>query len=152
MNKEFITYKDMSEVDSTCLFFIKELDTHFFPQPWTEIMWQGALDENHFIDILKIDNQVIGFAFFNLNRVDSFAHLYKILIHPEHRSRHLGSLLFSHAMDELKSMGLKDFFLEVEEFNHSAQAVYKKIGFNALHLKKHFYSDGSNALIMTMSL
>lgn len=41
----------------------------------------------------------------------------------------------------------KTFFLEVSSHNSSAIALYESCGFQRIHTRKHYYEDGSDALI-----
>jgi ribosomal-protein-alanine N-acetyltransferase len=40
------------------------------------------------------------------------------------------------------------FYLEVRESNHAAINLYKKHGFKILYIRKSYYSNGENALVM----
>lgn len=152
MNIEIKSYKDMSEVDSTCLFFMMKLDEEFFPSKWTKEGWESAKNADHYLNYIIQDSEIVGFSLFFTSHADFFAHLYKIVIKKNLEGQKLGSKLFEAALLDLKKAGIKEFYLEVEEENVSAQALYKKFNFKIAHRKKNFYSNGNNALIMTLSI
>ena len=90
----------------------------------------------------------VGFALFNVANADSFAHLLKIIIDPSKRGHGLGEQLLNESLRLLSYRDIRHFYLEVEEGNFSALRLYEKSGFQKIHLKKNFYSNGSNAIVM----
>lgn len=136
-------------------FFLEQLikfDAAFFPRPWARDAWEGCLNSEHLISLLlDEEDKVIGYSLYFINGADSFAHLYKIQVNPNFRGQKLGKELFLTTLKELEQRGFKEFFLEVEAENIVAQNLYLKNGFQIIHRKKKFYSDGQDALILTKS-
>lgn len=138
---------------SAMAFALYELDRKFFPTPWTQEDWMSVLHgRERFLSVILDHQEVIGFSLFDLSSADSFAHLLKILIHPERRSQGLGAQLLRFDLNHLKTQGITHYFLEVEEDNHAAQKLYQTCGFKKIHQKKDFYGRGRHALIMTAEL
>lgn len=131
---------------------VKNLDGNYFPTPWTEDSWGGLFSEEkrYFLAVAGNEDEVIGFSLFNVSIADSFAHLLKIIVKPEKRVKGVGKEILNFSINELKKSGIKNFFLEVEEKNHAAIKLYEHFGFKIIHQKKHFYSNGETALIMTL--
>ncbi len=146
---KFIIIDKASALTPEALSFLKDYDLRFFPTPWDEKSWEQVFDSASERFILLGDD---GFALFDINGADSFAHLLKILINPDKRGTGLGRAILSEALEILKRQGVKTFFLEVEENNDSAIRLYQTAGFKIIHKKKHFYSNGATALIMTLSV
>ena len=138
-----------SDLKPEALSFLKDLDQRFFPTPWDAKSWDQVFDSSSDRFIL-LGNE--GFILLDTSDADSFAHLLKILVNPEKRSAGLGKALLGEALEILKGRGIKTLFLEVEESNFSAIGLYEKFGFKVIHKKKHFYSNGATALIMTLSV
>lgn len=136
--------------NSEMAFVLYELDREFFPTPWSQESWEKLfLEHDRLLVSVSDDQRVIGFCLFDRNVVDSFVHLLKILIHPEFRNMGISKNLLSKALLNLETNGIKQFFLEVEESNLSAQKLYSSQGFRVIHQKKNFYGQGKAALIMT---
>jgi ribosomal-protein-alanine N-acetyltransferase len=154
MTEKYQTIERVSELNSETLFSLKALDKNFFPTPWDNESWDQVLSGPALrtIIVLEVSDQVIGFALFENSYVDSFAHLLKILINPEFRVKGMGKGLLNEALRILRDRGIKNFFLEVEEGNVSAIKIYESAGFKTVHKKKHFYSNGASALIMTLEV
>jgi ribosomal-protein-alanine N-acetyltransferase len=104
------------------------------------------------LTVVRSPTEIIGFALFDTNHVDSFAHLVKIVILPNYRSKGLGERLLKSCIDALiQNEQIYNLFLEVEVTNLSAIKLYKKMNFKIIHSKKDFYGAGKDAYIMTAS-
>lgn len=152
MSQKYISIDKTSALEADVLFVIKDLDLKHFPTPWDSASWDKIFSEgaDRFILIYDYNAMILGFVLFELNSVDSFAHLLKIVVHPESRGQKIGKALLNEGISILKMRGVETFFLEVEEDNIVARNLYEGMGFKVIHKKKHFYSDGGSALIMTL--
>jgi ribosomal-protein-alanine N-acetyltransferase len=52
---------------------------------------------------------------------------------------------------ELLSSGVKRVLLEVSEKNEPAKRVYEKAGFKPTGVRKNYYPDGSDAILMELN-
>jgi [ribosomal protein S18]-alanine N-acetyltransferase len=75
-----------------------------------------------------------------------------VAVCPVQRRRGLGSALLRAAMDRAIALGAVSMFLEVGVTNHVARALYHAHGFIEAGLRRHYYSDGTNALILRSTL
>ena len=75
-----------------------------------------------------------------------------LAVHPGQRRRGLASALLRAAMDRAVVLGAVSMFLEVATTNHAARALYRAHGFTEAGLRRHYYSDGTNALILRSTL
>src|SRR5436190_2770284 len=77
------------------------------------------------------------------------AHVTTIGIHPDHRGRGAGEMLFLALADIAQEMHAFRMTLEVRVSNTTAQALYRKYGMENAGVRKHYYSDnGEDAYIM----
>ena len=60
----------------------------------------------------------------------------------------IGTKLLSHAIDYLKEKGAKTSILEVRESNINAISLYKKLGYLQINIRKQYYDNGENALVL----
>ena len=51
-----------------------------------------------------------------------------------------------------KKLGAEQAFLEVRESNSSAKGLYVAFGFEQMGLRKGYYPDGEDAIVMTKKL
>jgi ribosomal-protein-alanine N-acetyltransferase len=76
-------------------------------------------------------------------------HVTTIGVHPDHRGRGVGELLFVGLVDIAEELRALRMTLEVRVSNTGAQALYRKYGFENAGVRKRYYSDnGEDAYIM----
>ncbi len=153
MSQYYTVIDKTSALSADVLFELKKLDGLYFPTPWNSESWDQVFSASmdRFILVVSSEDCIRGFILFETNVVDSFAHLLKILITPEFRGLKSGLHLLNEAIRILNERKIQNFFLEVEEENLIARSLYESIGFKIIHKKKHFYSNGANAFIMTLT-
>lgn len=131
---------------------IIELDRLHFPLPWSRHDWEKADPNHHKIFSWYENDQVIGFALFHFLKGDETAHLLKICVSPSVRGTSASAKFWTDIVSKLKLLGISSIYLEVEEGNHRARGFYQKVGFSPLRTIKGYYSDGSNAVTMSLTL
>ena len=93
------------------------------------------------------DDYVIGFI--SLRQVIEEVHVMMLAIRHDERRNGLGELLLIGALQEAIKREARTVTLEVQSSNLSAQGLYKKYGFIEVGLRKNYYSENENALILT---
>jgi [ribosomal protein S18]-alanine N-acetyltransferase len=76
------------------------------------------------------------------------AEILTLAVLPDRRRRGLGSALLRAAMTSTGALGAVSVFLEVAVTNHGARALYVAHGFVEAGLRRRYYSDGTDALIL----
>lgn len=79
------------------------------------------------------------------------AEIFTVAVSPESRGRGIGGEILSRLIGFCVSKEAECIFLEVEEGNVSAIALYSKFGFENVGMRKGFY-HGKNAVIMRLNL
>ena len=67
---------------------------------------------------------------------------------PEERGKGWSKILLQRVIDECAAAEVPEIFLEVRPSNAPALALYKRFGFKEAGLRKKYYSDGEDAVIM----
>ena len=83
------------------------------------------------------------------------AHILNVCVHPEYRSRGLGSRLLQRLLTLARKHGADTAFLEVRISNRAALGLYQKLGFNEIGLRRGYYplEDGKeDAVLLALSL
>lgn len=76
-------------------------------------------------------------------------HIQNLAVHPAHRTRGLGRLLLTHALDLARRAGATSAFLEVRASNVAAQALYRALGFTVVTRRANYYSQpAEDALLL----
>ncbi len=80
------------------------------------------------------------------------AEILTLAVAPPARRRGSGHALLMAAASIAASQGARVLFLEVSVANIAARALYTKAGFMPAGRRPHYYSDGSDALVLRLDL
>ena len=99
--------------------------------------------------VIKNNEEIVGFA--GIKVILDEADIMDIVIKKSYRGNGLGKLLMEYLISFARSLKLLSLTLEVREDNYSAIALYTKLGFIKVGLRKNYY-DGKNAILMNLPL
>lgn len=92
-------------------------------------------------------------AFLVAKRVDAEWELENIVVAEAARRRRVGTQLLQEFIACARTEHGSRIFLEVRESNHSARALYRKMGFEETGLRKSYYSNlPEDAILCSLSL
>jgi [ribosomal protein S18]-alanine N-acetyltransferase len=92
-------------------------------------------------------------AYMAAHCVDSDWELQYVVVAKEFRRRGVGGYLLDEFISYVRAKGGIRIFLEVRESNHSARALYRKMGFEETGLRKSYYSHPpEDAILCTLRL
>jgi ribosomal-protein-alanine N-acetyltransferase len=80
------------------------------------------------------------------------AEILTLCVHPSHRREWLAQALLATAIAALRASGAKRVFLEVEEGNAAALALYRSAGATEIGHRRGYYEHGANAAIFCLAL
>lgn len=81
------------------------------------------------------------------------AEILTVAVSPKRRGRGIGRLMMDEVIRRLYFMRVASLFLEVDESNASALALYRRLGFREVGRRANYYSGGTaNALVMRADL
>lgn len=129
-----------------------ELDQKDFPRPWKPQEWLDLDWKHHLLMGSWFNDEMQAFALFGHVAGDDTAHLLKICVMSSKRGSGLSQEFWTHCLDRLRELGLKNIYLEVESPNQRAIAFYQKAGFQLLRRIKAYYSDGTDAETMQVTI
>jgi ribosomal-protein-alanine N-acetyltransferase len=81
------------------------------------------------------------FAFLIAGRVGADWELENMVVAESGRRRGVGTLLLEELIKYARTQGADDIFLEVRESNLGARALYLKLGFEEVGLRRSYYSS-----------
>ncbi|MCP1203210.1 ribosomal protein S18-alanine N-acetyltransferase [Acetobacter oryzoeni] len=96
--------------------------------------------------IVMVKDHPAGFIM--LRSVVDEAEILTVCVLPEYRKRGLAQQLLAWCAQVAQHKGAQTLFLEVSVNNQSARTLYEKQGFEKLGLRKKYYEDGSDALVL----
>ncbi len=122
-----------------------------FDDFWNYNVFKSELEnENSIYIVAKLDNEIIGFAGIWIS-IDE-AHVTNIVTKKKYRNKGIGTLLLENLINISSSLNLTNITLEVKESNIYAIKLYEKCNFKNLGIRKKYYNNTENAIIMTKTL
>ncbi|WP_051654218.1 ribosomal protein S18-alanine N-acetyltransferase [Persephonella sp. KM09-Lau-8] len=128
---------------------VQEILKENFEYPWSE---EQILSSNAF-SIKKVflyENNPV--AFFAGELIFSEGSISMIAVKKELQGKGIGKYVISWFIDLCKQKGINNIWLEVSQNNKKAIRFYESFGFTTQDIRKNYYKDGSDALIMKLSL
>ena len=122
-----------------------------FDSFWNYNVFKSELENgNSKYLVAKINNNIVGFA--GIIPVLDEADISNIVVHKSFRNQKIGSSLLVSLINLAISLNLKTINLEVRESNIYAIRLYKKYGFEVCGLRKKYYENTENAILMKKDL
>ncbi len=122
---------------------ILEIERLSFENPWSETMFLSP-DENYILAFYR--GKIAGYLCFST--VLDECHILNVAVHPELRRKGIAQKMFDYLFKEGEEEGIKFYYLEVKITNSPAISFYEKNGFRKLGVRKKYYEDGTDALVM----
>ena len=99
--------------------------------------------------MLKIENEIIGYAFFSVAETDS--HLLNITVSKDYQRNGYGKKILEQVVFQSKVLGATVIFLEVRVSNHKAINFYESFGFKRDAIRYNYYEGDprEDALLMS---
>jgi ribosomal-protein-alanine N-acetyltransferase len=138
----------MSESDLEAVLAVERL---CHSHPWSEGQLRQEL-ENPLasVDLLWLGGDLAGFLCSWL--VAGELHIQNVATAPAFRRRGVAAALLRHAFGRARREGCDRALLEVRTGNAGAIALYRAFGFRDLALRRRYYPDGEDALVMELAL
>lgn len=94
--------------------------------------------------------RVVGYA--GLMCVPPIGDIQTVGVLPEFEGRGIARAMMVELIEEARRRGARDVMLEVSSTNPRAQDLYRRFGFEHIHTRRRYYRDGSDGLVMRLSL
>lgn len=93
---------------------------------------------------------IVGYA--GAMSIADTADIQTIAVLPEYEGRGYGKAMLNFLHQEASARGAQRILLEVRADNPRAQRLYERNGYTQIHVRKRYYNDGVDALIMQKDL
>jgi ribosomal-protein-alanine N-acetyltransferase len=129
---------------------IMPIEQQVYPRPWTAQVFVEELEQmrsgkRHYL-VGTIADQLVGYG--GLLYVEQDAHVTNIAVHPMWRSRGIATELLLDLAWEANRRGCAAMTLEVRNTNTSAQKLYQRFGFVPAGVRKKYYENRDDAIVM----
>jgi ribosomal-protein-alanine N-acetyltransferase len=132
---------------------VHELERRLFPvDAWPVQMFHDELaqtDTRRYL-VAEFHGGIVGYA--GLMCIEPISDVQTIAVVPEQEGKGIGSALLTELIRESHRRGAQDVLLEVRADNPRAQHLYRRFGFEQIHVRPRYYRDGVDALIMRFQL
>ena len=125
---------------------IYKIEKRVFKNYWSFKSIKLEFTESKFsqISLLEVDSKIIGYIFQRV--MPGQSHIINMAIDLPYQHKGYGKFLLKNTLE--KDSEDTNVFLEVKEANFPAIKLYTDLGFEEIHKKDSYYSDGSNAIFM----
>ncbi len=131
------TIRQMTEEDVAA---VAALEAENFSRPWSYDAFSKTLsDENYIVIIAKDTDALLGYCV--LLCTGEEADITNVCTASAARGKGVATGMLTALMEAGKSRGVAEFFLEVREGNVPARALYTKLGFEEIGLRKNYYEE-----------
>ena len=113
---------------------------------WTVSMLKRLFNEssNEIIWITEIKQKIVGFLI--EQRCNSEINLLNVAIDKSFQNRGIGKKFIGYFLRFIPNNS--SVFLEVNKSNYIARKIYSNLNFKNINIRKSYYNDGGDALIM----
>lgn len=122
-----------------------------FPNIWTYAIWEEELgNTNSSYYILFYQDEPISLG--GIKIVLDEADLMNIVTRLDYQKKGFAKLLLTYLISKAKEKKCKHITLEVASQNTIAIHLYEKMEFQKISIRKNYYRNGDDAIIMALSL
>lgn len=140
---------DVVEMAADHLDVVVALEASSHTRPWSRSVFEEELQRRHdraYLVALE-DGEVVGYAGVQLLGED--AHITNVAVRPDRRRRGIASRLVIELIAEARRREATAATLEVRTSNGAARALYRRLGFAPVGVRRRYYEDpAEDALIM----
>lgn len=128
---------------------IEEILTTDFDEFWTPSIFEKELNNpNSSYFVAKQKNQIVGFG--GIWKAVDDIHITNLVTKKNMRNLGIAKQILDKLIQTAKQTELASLTLEVNENNLPAIDLYEKFGFQKLGIRKKYYNNQDNAIIMTL--
>ena len=130
---------------------LASLEKECFSDPWQVSAFKSGLLAPYLFGILGEENGEI-IAYGCLSVLFETAEILNIAVEKNARGKGYGKTLLQKMLKLAKEKGAAECFLEVRVSNTVAKNLYEGIGFLPVNIRKGYYANGEDALVMRKEL
>ena len=128
---------------------VLEIEKASFTQPWTREMFENEILKNPFSEqtLLRVGGELAGYV--SVWYMFEECHILDLAVAPGFRRQGWGEKIIREVIEKGRQKEVKKILLEVRESNQPARALYRKLGFLEISIRKNYYANPpENALIL----
>ncbi|MEE1389648.1 MAG: ribosomal protein S18-alanine N-acetyltransferase [Clostridia bacterium] len=130
---------------------ISDILTCEFDDFWNYNIFKSELEnKNSKYIVAKLNSEIVGFGgiWFAVDDI----HITNIVVKKRYRNKKIGTLILNNLIEMCRNQLQKSITLEVNANNIPAQKLYENSGFKTVGIRKKYYNNTDDAIIMTKVL
>ena len=129
---------------------IMPIENAVYPKPWTEKVFHDELEmmhRNHRLYLVaRVGRELVGYCGLLFSNDD--AHITNIAVSPRWQHCGVATELMLELAWEARERGFQALTLEVRHTNSAAQELYRRFGFTPAGIRKKYYENTDDAIVM----
>lgn len=140
-----ITFRTMTATD---LEEVLAIENDSFPHPWNRDHFLDELKSVHAFPLVALDpgKRIIGYICPRL--ILDEGQILNVAVLRAFRGQSIGRILLERVLADCRERGGSTVSLEVRPSNHAAIALYQGLGFVATGIRRNYYENGEDAILM----
>lgn len=140
------------ELDRSHVPQVLEIERACYPAPWSESAFNHEITSEVSVALVAVDRESVAGFLVGWIAADQ-VHVANIAVAAGYRRRGVGTGMMLRLLDEAVRRGCASSSLEVRESNLAARAMYIRLGYHAVALRKSYYSNpAEDAVVMVKTL
>ncbi len=142
--------RDMTAADVDAVLAIEQ---QVHSHPWTRGMFNDSLSSGYLCKVLECGQEIVGYAVL-MPALDE-VHLLDISVAAAYQRKGFGVKLFNIIKDLISDRQYLRIILEVRRSNVAANALYRKLGFAQIGVRRGYYPSANgreDAIVMEYKL
>lgn len=136
----------IAELTADHLHDVLAIEKDSFADPWSLAAFRNFIVLYRTSWVALSEGKVAGYLV--TQWVLDEVHILNVAVDKTLRRNGVASFLLDFLFERAVKQKMADVYLEVRESNESAKALYRRYGFAELGIRKSYYHDGENALVM----
>ncbi len=131
---KYVTLRNLLSADVPV---IMEIENSSYEFPWTQQIFYDCLNSDYHCFGVELYGDLAGYII--VSEILDEAHLLNICFAQKWRNQGLGKVTISWVFKFLAAKNIKQLFLEVRPSNLNALALYDRLGFEVIGIRKDYY-------------
>ncbi len=127
---------------------VLRIENQVYPRPWTASLFAGEIaqrDTRTYV-VARVGSTVVGYAGQLYNFSD--AHITNVAVDPRWHRRGIATRLLLTLTRQALARRCHNLTLEVRVSNHGAQQLYRRFGFAPAGVRRKYYENVEDAIVM----
>lgn len=128
---------------------VAQIEEKLFRSPWTEAMFREDIDQEYALMLVVLDGERVAAYLVSYQVLDEM-HIANVAVHPDCQRQGIAAAMLQTLLEAARERGYQLAHLEVRKSNDGAIALYERLGFEKVGLRKNYYEiEQEDAVLMS---